>query len=655
MAVTKSLKPEKWIFYVGDDDGYWASLKSRFKLAHPKTIFGFRHIAANDFEPYQLLFLEILKKRPDILYLDFSFNLGPHLKLANLLKLENSLRSMPVVGLVDKKSKVEDSIFAGVDFTHVKCGEFHDVVFDPYVLAFPKAAGEAKFAKAQFHRDASLISDFRIGYMTPTTLHAEGDMMLEEGSIIELNTNIPKTLVPSRRYRVKSVDDKNLFYNYRYCYDLEFLFVDEPENEVEKAEDETIGLGEEQKAIIIKQAKENQKYAMAEYHGKLDKVKKNFYNWVMEQMSSSHPKKTKVMIVDEKLDFIGRVTQSLDSFPYTIRLQTRLSDDFYEIYHTRPDIIAMQFYDVEELKRQMEESYDKFTHNDGTPLSDEEIEEEKSKALSELKRQSESAALDLLSAIVKKVKSFEDYRPFIVLFSCENYESSTIQDSLKYPYVIANKSILKLSTVTELANAFQEKNDLKFDIYVENKIKELKASDPMKYSYLTPDDFTEKRYYISRQSTLSRANFRYPITLNSMSESELTFSCDLELRQDVYRLDFPVDMSLTVVPISEGVLREKDGKDFLYRALIHSVGEIEKKTVRKFVNEIFFSDLTEKRKAEMEAFKNLNEQEKQKRQEELEQEQSEAQEADGDNAAPQDGVIDAEVPTDVEEEEKDSE
>ena len=102
-----------------------------------------------------------------------------------------------------------------------------------------------------------------------------------------------------------------------------------------------------------------------------------------------------------------------------------------------------------------------------------------------------------------------------------------------------------------------------------------------------------------------------------MTESDLTFSSQFELDIGTYRLDFPVAMSIRIVPIG-GNTYELDGDNRFYRALIHSVGEEDKKKIRQFVNEIFFSELNQKRIAEEQAFKELNDGERMKRVQEME-------------------------------------
>jgi hypothetical protein len=113
-------------------------------------------------------------------------------------------------------------------------------------------------------------------------------------------------------------------------------------------------------------------------------------------------------------------------------------------------------------------------------------------------------------------------------------------------------------------------------------------------------------YYVSKKNPLSFVSTSYPIELESVSESEVTILSDLELEQKTYRLRTPCEYSVSIVPHPDGKMKNDVGGKSQYRGLIHTVGEAEKKMIRKYVNEIFFQPLSEEREKEKEAFKDLN-------------------------------------------------
>ena len=92
-----------------------------------------------------------------------------------------------------------------------------------------------------------------------------------------------------------------------------------------------------------------------------------------------------------------------------------------------------------------------------------------------------------------------------------------------------------------------------------------------------------------------------------LTESEVQFRTEIELPMKTYRLDYPLPMSINLVPIEEGKNFLEDKGTKVYRGIIHSISETDKKTLRQVVNDILFSPLMEKRAKEHEDFQELNE------------------------------------------------
>ena len=205
---------KKIILYLGDDAGYWGTIKSRITQKLAGKAFEIHSVALKNTTNYQVVHLEVLKLAPQIIYLDFSTNLEFSLKLAHLLKRENSLKQTPVIGLVEKKKNIADCIFAGIEFIHLKCGEYHDIIYDGFFLAFPGEVQEPDFAKAQFERDATLICDMRLGFVTADSIHAEGNVNIAPDTTITINSEIPIKMIPSNKFICKEVTDFNLYYDY---------------------------------------------------------------------------------------------------------------------------------------------------------------------------------------------------------------------------------------------------------------------------------------------------------------------------------------------------------------------------------------------------------------------------------------------------------
>lgn len=615
----KDKKDALKVIYIGDDNSYWTTISGRIAGNFQSKEFEFHKFVVSKYLNYQYIFIEILKLEPHVIYLDFATSLAEGLKLAHMIKRENVLKSCPVVGLVEKKERVKDGIFAGVEFIHVKCGEYHDVIYDPFLLALPKDAGKPDFAEAKFTRDAKLFSDFRVTFITPTYIHMEGNIKLAKDDIITLNNDIPDRLVPSKKFVVKDIRDFDLYYDYKYGYDLQFVYVDEPQFDDDELEEKLEGRDENQRVLLIKNAKTRRLQEINDYKARMKKTKKDVEAWVVDNMDRVKPKKTKILIIDKNLSFLRDENNLLEKFNFTIRTQTMLSDDLRDIKISRPAIISFQFFDSETLDAMVEEKFIDGVGDDGTSLEEGDLAVRKEEYRKELIDAQESATLDQLSLIIKTLKGLDGYKPFIILFNCHSYTSQSIQESFKYPFIIVNKLSIDLEMIMNMASMLEQKNDKKFEDHITAKVQQLKKSDPGKYRNLSLNDFIEKKYYVSAKDTMSMASVAIPIDLKTMTETECTFMTKEELDLGTYRMDFPVNMSLRTVPLEGGKPFEATSDGNIYRALVHSVGEEDKKKIRQFVNEIFFAGINEERAAELAAFKDLNEAEKIKRIQEMEE------------------------------------
>lgn len=627
----------KQVVYIGRDEGYFHTLKARFAKQFPQTQFNYHTMAPRNKEDYQKVFLIVARYRPAIIYIDFSEDRLSQFKLAQLLTRENSLKKVPTVGLVEAEANIRECISSGVTFTHVKCGEYHDVVFDPFNWAFPKETEAPNFARAKMNRPVDLINDFRIGYITKDGIHAEGDIPLEVGEKISLSSSIPQKNIPSSYYIVKAVEETNLYYDFRYAYELDFVFVDEPQLDEESIGDALGEVDEEKKQKAQELAAKKSKQLEDQYHEDIRVAKKRHRAWLQDRMLDSYPKITKILIVDPGLK-VFEEEKLIESYPYTIRTQSFLSEDLDEIERLRPNIIAFQFVQ-HDLFEQREEDISQATYKalnaadagvnqkdrnieEGGPLQEISLEE-KEKREKIIHDEKEKSRTELLR-LVNKVKGIKGHEPFIIVFNSFDYTSQTLKDNFNYPLMLSNKEHINLKTVSELAEVYQNKQETLHQEKIKKKVESLKKSDPHKYRNLKYSDFEDDKAFIKKDDPLSYASFSYPVELETMTESDLTFKIDKEIDHCVLRMDYPVPMTITLVANQDKKF-QKDGKLYQYKGLIHSVDETDKKEIRKAINEVFFDPLKKKREKEQEAYQAVHENALKKRDEqaqELENEKS---------------------------------
>jgi hypothetical protein len=203
------------------------------------------------------------------------------------------------------------------------------------------------------------------------------------------------------------------------------------------------------------------------------------------------------------------------------------------------------------------------------------------------------------------VNSIKDYQPFIVVFNSFDYTSQTLKDNFKYSLMLSNKGHLNLQTVSELADIYQKRQEAIYCEKVEKKVQSLRKSDPTKYKNLMASDIDEDKVFVKKDDPLSYASFNYSVELETLTETELSLKMDKEVDHSAFRLDFPVPMTITLIPNQEKKF-QKDGKLYQYKALIHSVDEIDKKMIRTAINQVFFDPLKKKRAQEQEAYQNVH-------------------------------------------------
>jgi hypothetical protein len=586
--MNEKAKFDKLIVYSGNDLSYWKAIQQRFLSNYNHLKFDFEELYDSDPNEYQNTFLNFLEKTPSIIYIDFSANLQSQLQLALMLKRVSTTQNIPMVGLIDDTKHAQKCWTSGVDFIHVKCGEMHDVVYDPFALGFPKEAVKPDFARARLTQQAELYDDIRIGYIAADYIHAEGNLFLRKGEIVEIETQLSKDIIPSNKFIVGEVKTSDLYYDYNYSYDLEMLFVDKPAVDDEEMAAALQIENVTDRELKIKVMKEKVELQMADFDNDLLNSKKAHKDWLLDHIDMSHPKKTKILLIDSLMKVLEKEKKPLDQYHFTIRCQTVLTEDYHELERGRPNIIAMKFAETVNPK----------DYNDMDP-------EDAAVAMKEKEQEYEAEAMAKIRMMMDWVKSIKGYNPFVILFNCENFSSKAFQDSLKYPLVITYKGDMVLETILDMAELFEKKQEKNYKDKLREKLASLKKEDPQKYGRLRESDFVEDRYYVRKSNPLSHAYTKHEIMLKAMTESEVHFLVDKELDLVNYRLVEPCEVSVKLIPQDEKPF-VKDSGQLLYKGLIHATGEDEKKDIRKFVNEIFFSGINQEREKEKEAFDRVN-------------------------------------------------
>lgn len=518
-------------YYFGDDEAYFKTLQGEFKQ-HSRMSIDFKQIYERDEKKIQALFIKVFRFHPACVFIDFSKNTQDYLHLARVIARTPLEHKMITVGLVDYLSPpdvLKESIATGVNLTHIKSAESFDVVFDVVKLIAPNQIGEHGFANATLKEELEAGIPVKIGYVHSEGLHFETDQTLNKGDRIRLNHHwTEKKIVPSRDLVVSNIQTSNIFYQFKYAVDADFLFVDEflP---MEGMEEDKI------------QEKKKERDDNIHYH------RKQLSKWIDDNLSRSLEKKAKVLVVDRDFHFYQDQPRT-DKHPYTIRCVPYIEDIGIELERLQPQVIAFAV--------EKEEATDR------------------------------KNTMELLEKLVAAVKvKFQDMNPFFVVFNTET-ASKQLQDKLKYPHIMASGSELSVDLLVRMADIFEKK----MGGHIGDVVKVGPKGKPL------------HKVYMKKTNTASVSEILTPVTIVKLSETDMILQTPSPLPIGTHlHFTSPVNMYVNVQPS-----KNQNSKVPEYHGLIHCLGEVDKKELRRYVNSIFFRDHDAQVSAETEEFKKLN-------------------------------------------------
>ncbi len=391
-------------FYLGDDEAYFKALQGEFSQKSDLEI-EFRRMFGKNEREIQSLLIQVFEARPDCVFVDLSKSVDDCLHLARIIVRTTMEHKLVTVGLVDYLSAPEvlaETIATGVNLVYIKSSETFDVVYGvSRILASEKPDKKGHdFATATLNDEFEAGLPVKIGYFHSDGVHFETDQRLEKASRVRLLlAPALRELIPSQHVFVKSVSQSNIFYQFNYAVDAEFLFVDEfipPEGMSD-------GDAEEKSIERLQE---------------IDRRRTELRTWLLDRASNSKEKRAKVLVVDRSHSFY-RDQQRSDRFPYTIRCLPFFRSIDAELRRHRPDVIAFA-------------------------LDSNETPEGKN-------RRKE------LVGLIEVIKTGPlSSPPFIVVFNCTT-PSKELQAELQYDKVMAIENEISVQLLLRMADAFEKK------------------------------------------------------------------------------------------------------------------------------------------------------------------------------------------------------
>lgn len=449
------------VYYIGKDKLYWEKIKRVFTRDYPEFKFSFDQSSIDDCVNPRSCFKKIYHGHYHIVYLDFSTHSDEMLYLAKLLNRNNEMRLISVVGLFEliNRDYIDRSISAEVRINHIKSSEMHDVIYDPLSLLNVNFAHKPAFVRSKELETLTINQPLRIGYIEDNYFHVETNSYLKVGDIINIDHHPLELIMPSHKVYVSKFYEKDLYYNKRFAYDLEFIYIDNDfftstnenwllykkyKNNPVTMEEE---LGEDVKEEVIRDMTYRKK--------KFKPIKAEIDQWLKEREGAVVPKKLKIMVVDEELNIFSELDANTSEFPYTLNVQTFLVGDYYQVKRSMPHLLV---YHVTEERNTIENFFKMF------------------------------------HSLVKQGVEM----PYFFLTNTST-SSNELRSQLSFEKILATKDELKLSDIRKLAETLDEKKHI---TYAHSKVF-ISSTDPASKMWMKRDvkvlGMTESILYFSSE------------------------------------------------------------------------------------------------------------------------------------------------------------
>ncbi len=168
-----------------------------------------------------------------------------------------------------------------------------------------------------------------------------------------------------------------------------------------------------------------------------------------------------------------------------------------------------------------------------------------------------------LGGLITVIKKADFYVPTIIVFNCPS-SSEAMRKAYDYSALMAYKHSINFKLVKELIDMFIQKN--------KNNIGE--------------------QLFTKYHDQITFCELKIPVEMISFTEHEVTFFSEHVIPiYTVIKIDAPCDLYLLTIPIGESPPVKL--KHHFCRTIIHGVEEIDLELIRRFVNHVIFTPLTE--------------------------------------------------------------
>ena len=298
------------IYYIGHDGTYWSRLQTGFNSAYPEFNFVFYQIEPSGEPSSKKLFVELYENKPAIIYIDLSAHIEMGIRLAKLINRNNEMRLCAVVGLYDYfhgYEIIKRGVNAAIRLNHIKMTEMQDAVYGPISLL---NVNKAQMPEYVYGRDIGAFEisiPMRVGYVEENLFHIETNTYLKVGDIVDIERHPLTKVMPSKKVYVQKFYKNNLYYNKRFAYDLEFMYID---NDYFSVTNKRWALYKDllenpEKLDELEEFEELNHYEKEDILSDLDirrkkyqPIKDDIDNWIESKKGIIQPKRLKILIIE---------------------------------------------------------------------------------------------------------------------------------------------------------------------------------------------------------------------------------------------------------------------------------------------------------------------------------------------------------------------
>jgi hypothetical protein len=382
------------VVYIGQDEGYFNTLKEVFASGSPGESFEYATIWQEDSNTFQSLTIDIINECPDIVFFDYSHRPLKVLTLARTIpRILHQKKAF--IGLWEYLSQtrlLSEGNILGIPVSHIKSGEFGDVVSHAMFLHTDGKEGVRDFAKVQVKNGHSLelSHQMKIGFLTREYIHLEHDMALPKEGTFKLDCHLFHGF-PIKDYTLLREIDENFYYSLDRCSDIAIEYtpvLEAPEGETEKDR---------------KWREHEMKELGSRNVDALDKWFKGF-------LAMNKPKRTRLLVIDKNLSIIKQADRPLDQYDYSIRFYQELDDNGVILKRIKAGIICYQCPEAKEGE---------------------------------------------INELITEIKKIPGYDPFIIIFGSP-WTSEEVKSKFNYSQAIAHKDQFSLIQLLDFCQSYKD-------------------------------------------------------------------------------------------------------------------------------------------------------------------------------------------------------